>query len=149
MPPSNGNYGGGLGDFFGYRDLLAVVVPSAVALWALFGPLSDALLAAEEEYLLGVARASAVALAESDAPPTDALGPIEERTRVRLEVVGDDVQLGRGVDHTHRDQADLRIAELGVDSKKDMGRVMSALKERYPGRMDLGKASAVVKQALA
>ena len=41
------------------------------------------------------------------------------------------------------------IADLEAKSIKDMGRVMSALKERYPGRMDLGKASAVVKQALA
>ena len=41
------------------------------------------------------------------------------------------------------------IADLEATSIKDMGRVMSALKERYPGRMDLGKASAVVKQALA
>jgi uncharacterized protein YqeY len=41
------------------------------------------------------------------------------------------------------------IADLDASSIKDMGRVMAALKERYPGRMDLGKASAVVKQALA
>jgi len=41
------------------------------------------------------------------------------------------------------------IAELEASSIKDMGRVMSVLKERYPGRLDLGKASAVVKKALA
>jgi hypothetical protein len=40
------------------------------------------------------------------------------------------------------------IGDLGASSLKDMGRVMSALKKRYPGRMDLGKACAVVKQAL-
>ena len=40
------------------------------------------------------------------------------------------------------------IGDLEASSIKDMGRVMSALKERYPGRMDLGKACAVVKQAL-
>ena len=43
---------------------------------------------------------------------------------------------------------DQLIGDLGASSLKDMGRVMSALKERYPGRMDLGKACAVVKQAL-
>jgi len=40
------------------------------------------------------------------------------------------------------------IAELEAGSIKDMGRVMGTLKERYPGRMDFGKASAMVKQAL-
>ena len=28
---------------------------------------------------------------------------------------------------------------------KDMGKVMAALKERYAGKMDFGKASAMVK----
>ncbi len=32
---------------------------------------------------------------------------------------------------------------------KDMGRVMTALKERYTGRMDFAKASAVVKKQLS
>ena len=40
------------------------------------------------------------------------------------------------------------IDELRAGSIKDMGRVMSTLKERYPGRMDFGKASAMVKKAL-
>ena len=41
------------------------------------------------------------------------------------------------------------IAETGAASIKDMGRTMAALRERYAGRMDFGKAGAVVKQALA
>ncbi len=40
------------------------------------------------------------------------------------------------------------IAEIGAQSLKDMGRTMAALKERYAGRMDFTKASAVVKQQL-
>ena len=40
------------------------------------------------------------------------------------------------------------ITELGAGSIKDMGRVMAALKERYPGRMDFGKASGRVKKSL-
>ncbi|HEX4302751.1 MAG TPA: GatB/YqeY domain-containing protein [Rhizomicrobium sp.] len=40
------------------------------------------------------------------------------------------------------------IAETGAASVKDMGKVMSALKERYAGQMDFGKAGAVVKQTL-
>ena len=41
------------------------------------------------------------------------------------------------------------IAELEAKSLKDMGRTMAALKERYAGRMDFAKASALVKQKLA
>jgi uncharacterized protein YqeY len=40
------------------------------------------------------------------------------------------------------------IAESGAASLKDMGKVVSALKERYPGQMDFAKASAVVKGLL-
>jgi uncharacterized protein YqeY len=40
------------------------------------------------------------------------------------------------------------ISELGAAGMKDMGRVIAALKERYAGRMDFGKASGVVKAAL-
>lgn len=40
------------------------------------------------------------------------------------------------------------VAELGASSMKDMGKVMGALKAKYAGRMDFGKANAVVKGAL-
>lgn len=40
------------------------------------------------------------------------------------------------------------VAELGATSVKDMGKVMAALKERYPGQMDFGKASGLVKELL-
>lgn len=41
------------------------------------------------------------------------------------------------------------IAEIGAAGPKDMGRVMSALKERYAGRMDFGRTSGLVKGLLA
>jgi uncharacterized protein YqeY len=41
------------------------------------------------------------------------------------------------------------VAELGATSVKDMGKVMTALKERYAGQMDFGRASGQVKEALA
>lgn len=41
------------------------------------------------------------------------------------------------------------IAETGAASIKDMGKVMGALKERYAGQMDFGKASAAIKDALS
>ena len=40
------------------------------------------------------------------------------------------------------------VAEIGAASLKDMGRTMAALKQRYAGRMDFTKASAVVKAEL-
>ncbi|AWI87314.1 glutamyl-tRNA amidotransferase [Methylobacterium sp. DM1] len=41
------------------------------------------------------------------------------------------------------------IAETGAESPKDMGKVIGALKGKYTGRMDFGRASALVKDALA
>ena len=40
------------------------------------------------------------------------------------------------------------LAETGAASIKDMGRVIGALKTKYAGRMDIGKASATVKAKL-
>jgi uncharacterized protein YqeY len=41
------------------------------------------------------------------------------------------------------------IAEVGAASGKDMGKVISVLKERYPGQLDFGKASAQIKALLS
>ena len=40
------------------------------------------------------------------------------------------------------------LKETGVTSPKDMGRVMAALKAKYAGQMDFGKASGLVKELL-
>ena len=40
------------------------------------------------------------------------------------------------------------IAETGASGMKDMGKVMGALKQRYAGQMDFGKASPIVKGLL-
>jgi uncharacterized protein YqeY len=44
---------------------------------------------------------------------------------------------------------DAAIAETGASSMKDMGRVIGALRGRYAGQMDMGKASALVKVKLS
>ena len=41
------------------------------------------------------------------------------------------------------------IAETNANGIKDMGKVISALKAKYAGQMDFGKASGMVKAALA
>ena len=44
---------------------------------------------------------------------------------------------------------DVIKAELGATSMKDMGKVVAALKARHGSQLDMGKASALVKAALA
>ena len=41
------------------------------------------------------------------------------------------------------------IAQTAASSIKDMGKVMAALKERFAGQMDFGKAGAIVKELLS
>jgi len=41
------------------------------------------------------------------------------------------------------------VKETGATAMKDMGRVMAALKERYTGKLDFGKASGAVKKILS
>lgn len=40
------------------------------------------------------------------------------------------------------------IAEIGASGLRDMGKVMNGLKEKYAGKMDFGRASAMVKELL-
>ncbi len=51
-----------------------------------------------------------------------------------------DAEIGAAVDQV--------IAEVGAGGMKDMGNVMGALRDRYTGQMDFGKASALVKEKL-
>lgn len=44
---------------------------------------------------------------------------------------------------------EVAIAETGAEGVKDMGRLMSLLRERFPGEMDFGKASAKIKERLS
>ena len=40
------------------------------------------------------------------------------------------------------------VREVKGESLRDMGKCMNALKARYPGQMDVGQASRVVKEML-
>jgi uncharacterized protein YqeY len=48
-----------------------------------------------------------------------------------------------------REKIDGLIAELGVSDIKEMGKVMNALKSRYAGQLDMGKASGLIKEKLS
>ena len=52
-------------------------------------------------------------------------------------------------DAAMRDAVTSTVGDLGASGLKDMGKVMAALRERYAGQMDFGKASAIVKETLA
>ena len=41
------------------------------------------------------------------------------------------------------------IAETGAASMKDMGKVMGALKAKYAGQLDMGKANGIIKDRLS
>ena len=41
------------------------------------------------------------------------------------------------------------VHEINAQTMKDMGRVMAALRERFAGQMDLGRASAKIKELLS
>lgn len=47
------------------------------------------------------------------------------------------------------DAIDAVIAGVGATGLKDMGKAMGALKQQYAGKMDFGKASALVKARLS
>ena len=47
-----------------------------------------------------------------------------------------------------RQAIEAAIAESGAASMKDMGKVIGALRGKYAGQMDFGKASALVKEML-
>ena len=65
-----------------------------------------------------------------------------------------EIEIIRGFLPTQMDDAATRqairdvIAETGAAGVRDMGRVMAALREKYVGQMDFGKASGVVKSLL-
>ena len=40
------------------------------------------------------------------------------------------------------------VSEVGGASLRDMGKCMNAIKQRYPGKLDVGQASKVVKELL-
>ncbi len=47
-----------------------------------------------------------------------------------------------------REAISAAIEETGAASLRDMGKVMGALKGKYRGQLDMGKAGAVIKEAL-
>lgn len=70
---------------------------------------------------------------------------IQERDEI--EIIRDFLPQQLGEDDVKRACQQV-IGEVGAGGLRDMGRCMAALKEKFPGKMDFGKASGVVKELL-
>lgn len=67
--------------------------------------------------------------------------------RDEIAIIADFLPKQMGEDEV-REAARTAITDVGAEGLRDMGRAMAALKERYPGRMDFGKASGIIKELL-
>ena len=72
---------------------------------------------------------------------------LAEQERQEIEIIREFMPKQLGDDET-KDAVRAVIAEVGAEGLRDMGRCMNALKEKFPGKMDFGKASGIVKSML-
>jgi uncharacterized protein YqeY len=73
---------------------------------------------------------------------------LADQEQAELAVIEGFLPAQMGEDET-RSAIDAIVAETGASSVKDMGRVMAALKERFAGKLDMSKASGMVKARLS
>jgi uncharacterized protein YqeY len=72
---------------------------------------------------------------------------LAEQERQEIVIIREFMPKQLGEDETRNAVRDV-IAEVGAEGLRDMGRCMNALKEKFPGKMDFGKASGIVKTML-
>lgn len=72
---------------------------------------------------------------------------LAEQERAEIAIIRKFLPSQLGEDDIKRACAQV-VTDVGADGLRDMGRCMSALKEKYPGRMDFSKASGIVKGLL-
>lgn len=73
---------------------------------------------------------------------------LAEREAAEIEVIKRFLPQQLGEDEV-RAKVDELIIELNVTDIKEMGKVMTELKSRFAGQMDMGRASGLVKERLA
>ena len=72
---------------------------------------------------------------------------LAEQEREEIDVI--EIFLPKQMDEGEIDAAvKATLDELGCESIRDMGKLMAALRDKYAGQMDFGKASGVAKQLL-
>jgi len=72
---------------------------------------------------------------------------LAEQEREEITIIRDFLPKQLGEDQV-RHACQQVISDVGADGLRDMGKCMNALKEKYPGQMDFGKASGIVKTML-
>lgn len=73
---------------------------------------------------------------------------LAEQEREEIEVI--DTFLPQQMDEPAMQEAvETVVEDMGATSLKEMGAVMSELRNRFPGRMDFGRAAAIVKEQLS
>jgi uncharacterized protein YqeY len=76
-------------------------------------------------------------------------GRAELAEQEQAEIVVIEGFLPRQMDPLEIDEAvKATVADLGCESIRDMGKLMSTLRDRYNGQMDFGKASGLAKEML-
>ncbi len=72
---------------------------------------------------------------------------LAEQERQEIAIIREFLPRQLGEEDVRRACSDV-VEEIGADGLRDIGRCMNALKEKYPGKMDFGKASGIVKTLL-
>ena len=72
---------------------------------------------------------------------------LAEQEREEIVIINDFLPRQLGEDAV-RQACQQVVEEVGAEGLRDMGRCMNALKEKFPGKMDFGKASGIVKDLL-
>lgn len=72
---------------------------------------------------------------------------LAEQEREEIRIISEFLPVPLGEDDMRQACAQV-VSEVGAGGLRDMRRCMNALKERFPGRVDLGKASCIVKDML-
>lgn len=72
---------------------------------------------------------------------------LAEAEREEITIISEFLPQQMSEDEVEQACADV-IAEIGAQGLRDMGKCMAVLKERYAGKMDFTKASAIVKSLL-
>lgn len=72
---------------------------------------------------------------------------LAEQEREEIEIIREFLPRKLNVEEV-RDVVSGLAAEIEAEGLRDMGRLMTALRERYPGQIDMGQASGVVRQTL-
>lgn len=72
---------------------------------------------------------------------------LAEQERAEIEIIREFLPRQLGEDQVQQACRQV-IDEVGAEGLRDMGRCMSALKQKFPGKMDFGKASGIVKGML-